>query len=887
MANNTGSRRSSGSGNTTNRRTTQTRKRNNKKKRFTNEELLLINYSVIIGSVFMCILLFLCNFGKVGVFGKVISSIMFGAFGWLAYVFPVLLLVLALLWIAKQSDKSIKIKIIAFIVLFFSIGIIIEMFSGVSKELDSFDIKSFIERGYEEHSGGGLICGVVGYGVNKLFDTPITVAINILIALISFLVIFGSSIVGFWIKNKDSISDAAKEVNEYRREKILKRKEQLENEEDYDEDSLNVRNNKRNLKNSKKEEEKKRLSALKENEETDGILRMDKKVRGVTFDTDLKNAAANAKSDDMHEIVISDVAEVKKETIRVKDSNPLDKNIRFHTAEYDDDKHSNEFDNSIDNVKATTEKTDKVQIDKPVAVKPHSQRTNVESDVNTNEVINDIKPLSNKKYKFPPLNLLSKNENSISTSRDALTETAHKLEDALDSFGVSAHVTDVSQGPSVTRYELEPAVGVKVSRIKSLADDLKLHLAAKDIRIEAPIPGKSAVGIEVPNAESSGVKLRELFEDSEFKNFSGNIAFAVGKDISGKVIVTDISKMPHMLIAGSTGSGKSVCINTIIMSILYKHDPKDVQLIMVDPKVVELNVYNGIPHLMIPVVTDPKKAAGALHWAVNEMTDRYKKFADLSVRDLKGYNKKADEMRDAGDANAPAHLPQIVIIVDELADLMMVAAKEVEEAICRLAQLARACGIHLILATQRPSVDVITGLIKANMPSRVAFAVSSGTDSRTILDMNGAEKLLGKGDMLFYPQGYTKPSRIQGAFVSDAEVAEVVDYIKDQKVLNVFGQNVADSIEKVTSSGGNSNSSGGDSGSEFDDLFVQAGQFIIDQDKASIGNLQRKFRIGFNRAARIMDQLCEAGVVGEEQGTKPREILMSPEQFEEFIEEYV
>lgn len=887
MAGNTGNRRNSGSRNSTTRKTTQTRRTsNNRKRRFTKEELLLINYSIIIGSILMCILLFLCNFGKVGVFGKVLSTIMFGGFGWLAFLFPILLLILALLWIAKQSDESIRFKIIAFIVLFISVSVIIEMFSGVTKELSSFEIKPFLERGYEEHAGGGLIGGVIGYGMNKLFDTPITVAISILLAIVSFLVIFGSSLVEFWINNKNSLSEAAQEVNEYRREELLKRKER---KADNEEKNIIAQQKKENRRNSttQKEEDKKRLSQKKESEETDGILRMDKKVRGVTFDTDLKNSSNNAKSDDMHEIVLNDEPEVKKEKIIVKDSNPFDSEIKFHTSDYDDNdkkvaENMNQKPDELEKPLAEPVKTQKAAPEH----NPINRNSNEENNI-SKEVISDIKPMTNKKYKFPPLNLLSKNENSISSSRDALTETAHKLEDALDSFGVSAHVTDVSQGPSVTRYELEPAVGVKVSRIKSLADDLKLHLAAKDIRIEAPIPGKSAVGIEVPNAESSGVKLRELFEDSEFKNFSGNIAFAVGKDISGKVIVTDISKMPHMLIAGSTGSGKSVCINTIIMSILYKHDPKDVQLIMVDPKVVELNVYNGIPHLMIPVVTDPKKAAGALHWAVNEMTDRYKKFADLSVRDLKGYNKKADEMREAGEENAPAHLPQIVIIVDELADLMMVAAKEVEEAICRLAQLARACGIHLILATQRPSVDVITGLIKANMPSRVAFAVSSGTDSRTILDMNGAEKLLGKGDMLFYPQGYTKPSRIQGAFVSDAEVSEVVDFIKEQKVLNVFGQNVAGSIEKATASGGNNNSSNSDGGSDFDDLFVQAGQFIIDQEKASIGNLQRKFRIGFNRAARIMDQLCEAGVVGEEQGTKPREILMSQEQFEEYIEEYV
>lgn len=459
-----------------------------------------------------------------------------------------------------------------------------------------------------------------------------------------------------------------------------------------------------------------------------------------------------------------------------------------------------------------------------------------------------------------------------------------RLQQTLNTFGVKVTITDISQGPSVTRYELQPEQGVKVSKIVGLADDIKLNLAATDIRIEAPIPGKAAIGIEVPNKENIPVALRDLLESREFRDFPSNIAFAVGKDIAGQVVVTDIAKMPHMLIAGATGSGKSVCINTIIMSILYKAHPDDVKLIMIDPKVVELSVYNGIPHLLIPVVTDPKKASAALHWGVSEMEDRYRKFADLNVRDLKGYNKKVEAMQESGDENAPKKLPQIVIIVDELADLMMVCPGEVEESICRLAQLARAAGIHLIIATQRPSVDVITGLIKANMPSRVAFSVSSGVDSRTILDMNGAEKLLGKGDMLFYPQGYTKPARIQGAFVSDKEVSDVVDFLKNQALGNTYAEDIEEKIKSMDSGAGVLS---GDSGSQLDELFEKAGRFIIEKDKASIGMLQRVLKIGFNRAARIMDQLCEYGVVGEEEGTKPRKILMSPEQFEQLIEEII
>ena len=489
-----------------------------------------------------------------------------------------------------------------------------------------------------------------------------------------------------------------------------------------------------------------------------------------------------------------------------------------------------------------------------------------------------------KEYVFPPLDLLSKPKSNPAVGRDQeLRETAAKLQQTLHNFGVGVRVTNVSCGPSVTRYELTPDQGVKVSRIVNLSDDIKLNLAAADIRIEAPIPGKAAVGIEVPNKTNSPVPLRELLETKEFKEHPSSLAFAAGKDIAGKPVVADIARMPHLLIAGATGSGKSVCINTIIMSLLYKAKPEDVKLIMIDPKVVELSVYNGIPHLLIPVVTDPKKASGALNWAVAEMTGRYQKFAEYNVRDLKGYNKKVEAIKDIPDKNKPEKMPQIVSIVDELADLMMVAPGEVEDAICRLAQLARAAGIHLIIATQRPSVNVITGLIKANMPSRIAFSVSSGVDSRTIIDMVGAEKLLGKGDMLFYPQGYQKPARVQGAFVSDTEVSDVVEFLTSE---NGVSQGSADIESKITQA--QSMGCGDSSGeSEIDEYFEKAGRFIIEKDKASIGMLQRLLKIGFNRAARIMDQLADAGVVGPEEGTKPRKILMSMEEFEDYIDNYV
>ena len=483
-----------------------------------------------------------------------------------------------------------------------------------------------------------------------------------------------------------------------------------------------------------------------------------------------------------------------------------------------------------------------------------------------------------KPYVFPPISLLSKaggDEEGISD--EELHETARKLQDTLTAFGVNVKVTDVSCGPSVTRYELQPEQGVKVSKITALTDDIKLNLAAADIRIEAPIPGKAAVGIELPNKKNLMVYFRDLIENKDFNEHQSKLAFAVGKDIGGQTMISDIAKMPHLLIAGATGSGKSVCINTLIMSILYKAKPSEVKLIMVDPKVVELSVYNGIPHLLLPVVTDPKKAAAALNWAVAEMNRRYKLFSDMKVREIKGFNKKVGK-------DSPEWMPQIVIIVDELADLMMVSSKEVEEAICRLAQLARAAGIHLVIATQRPSVNVITGLIKANVPSRIAFAVSSQVDSRTILDGAGAEKLLGKGDMLFFPSGYPKPVRVQGAFVSDNEVSDVVEFIKEN---NDPAHKAADITEQVNAAAQVESIKEGNSSAEeddgFDEYFEEAGKLIIDKDKASIGMLQRVYRIGFNRAARIMDQLAEVGVVSEEDGTKPRKVLMSKDDFEAFI----
>lgn len=468
------------------------------------------------------------------------------------------------------------------------------------------------------------------------------------------------------------------------------------------------------------------------------------------------------------------------------------------------------------------------------------------------------------KYKKPPISLLEKPTASGRTPTGLLQEKALKLEETLRNFHVDARVLQVTQGPTVTRYEIQPAVGVKVSSIVRLADDIALNLEAKSIRIEAPIPGKAAVGIEVENESVTMVRLREIIDSDAFKRSKSKITFAVGKDISGDAIVADLKAMPHLLIAGSTGSGKSVCINSIITSFIYKANPDEVKLILIDPKVVELGNYNGIPHLMIPVVTDPSKAAAALNWAVAEMTDRYKKFAEEGVRDLESYN----EFVIANDEKDRV-MPQVVIIIDELADLMMAAPSQIEESICRLAQMARAAGMHLIVATQRPSVDVITGVIKANIPSRIAFAVSSQVDSRTILDMQGAEKLVGKGDMLFNPMGMGKPIRVQGTFVSDAEVHKVIEFVKGQVDKTEYNEDVLSKIERSNVQEG---------ADDTDELLPDAIDLVVNSGQASVSMLQRRFRIGYNRAARIVDMMETRGIIGPQDGSRPRQVLMTQEE---------
>ena len=510
--------------------------------------------------------------------------------------------------------------------------------------------------------------------------------------------------------------------------------------------------------------------------------------------------------------------------------------------------------------KFKTQKIKKIEGNSPI-------RGNEDVISKTQEI--QSKTYQNKKYVRPNADLLNINTNLKldKNEKKELLENADKLEKTLLSFGVEAKILEVTKGPSVTRFELQPKAGIKVSKIVNLSDDIALGLAAKGVRIEAPIPGKSAIGIEVPNKEQTPVFFREILESNEFKNNNYKVACALGKDITGKCIVTDISKMPHVLIAGATGSGKSVCINTLIVSVLYKYSPEDVKLLMVDPKVVELNVYNGIPHLLIPVVTDPKKAAAALNWAVNEMTRRYKLFADNGVRNVDSYN----ELVKKGVIDEK--LPYIVIIIDELADLMMACPRDVEDYICRLAQMARAAGMHLVIATQRPSVDVITGLIKANVPSRISFAVSSQVDSRTILDSTGAEKLLGKGDMLFYPVGESKPKRVQGAFISEEEVENVVSFIRDIKSDSKCESEILEYINSASDTSIKSNE-------DCDELLDEAIKIVVETGQVSTSYLQRRLRIGFNRAARIVEELEKNRIISARDGNKPRQVLMSKEEFE-------
>lgn len=776
------------------------------------------------------ILLLISNFGFGGTLGASASAFLMESFGAGAYLVPFLLFGVTAFLVSNKHNRIAYWKSGAAVICFLILCGLFELISDA----------------------GGTVGGSLADILSPALGVAGTYVILIIMLIIGIVIITGRSVLKGVKKQSDRAYSHAKESNTRRREASARRREER-----------------------RTAREEKELEQAKAEKKT-ASKRKDRHVEGVSFDTTLSGRSPEMKEMKADELKTDIPSAVQPNTKDTQDL-VINRTQPEMAAQPDDLPDPFDTDSAVESL-AESKALAKRSRKKAGADAIAQETASVAQAVSENEVKNET-------YHTPPFSLLTRGKKGGGDSDTHLRETAGKLQDTLHSFGVNVTVTNVSCGPSVTRYELQPEQGVKVSKIVGLADDIKLNLAAADIRIEAPIPGKAAVGIEVPNKENSAVMLRDLLESTEFKNSASNVSFAVGRDIAGRCVVADIAKMPHLLIAGATGSGKSVCINTLIMSILYKASPDQVRLIMVDPKVVELSVYNGIPHLMIPVVTDPKKAAGALNWAVAEMTRRYQAFAEHQVRDMKGYNEKVSQLEPDENGNKPDTMPQIVIIVDELADLMMVAPGEVEESICRLAQLARAAGIHLVLATQRPSVNVITGLIKANMPSRIAFSVSSGVDSRTIIDMNGAEKLLGKGDMLFYPSGYQKPVRVQGAFVSDKEVQKVTDYLKDHNGDAAYSQEVVEHMN--SSAAGGNMMSGSDSASERDAYFVDAGKLIIDKEKASIGMLQRMFKIGFNRAARIMDQLCEAGVVGPEEGTKPRKVLMSMEEFEQYIEEYV
>ena len=814
----------------TKRRNTKAKSTGAKSRQKERQEHPLRSEITIWLSLAVCILLMISNFGIGGFVGDAVSSVLFGLFGFPAYVLPIFAFVGIAFVLSNKGNSAAYVKTIAGVVLGIVVCTIFQLV--MDTYIKGTPILSYYKSAAMHHDGGGLLGGMIVSILCPAMGLIGTWVIVIVLGIISFVIITEKAIFA-------GLRDKSEQAYATAKENAQQKKEQAAKE---------------------RAERPKR--------------RMEKTVSGVSFDTTIVQ-----KSPDMHEITpAQSPLEEMADSLVINRAVPQEP-----VAEEVDPYEAVAADKDIPSGK------DAMPQEETGTRKRRTKESQKETQAEAIQVQNEILQKEEKpkaQYKFPPLSLLARGKSKNGNSDANLRQTAMKLQQTLQNFNVNVRVTNVSCGPAVTRYELEPEQGVKVSKIVALQDDIKLNLAAADIRIEAPIPGKAAVGIEVPNSENADVKLRDLLESDEFKNHPSKIAFATGRDIAGKVVVSDIQKMPHVLIAGATGSGKSVCINTIVMSILYKANPDDVKMIMIDPKVVELSVYNGIPHLLIPVVTDPKKAAGALQWAVTEMMHRYDSFAQYGVRDIKGYNAKVESVSYIEDENKPKKMPQIVIIVDELADLMMVAAHEVEESVCRLAQLARAAGIHLILATQRPSVDVITGLIKANMPSRIAFAVSSGVDSRTIIDMNGAEKLLGKGDMLFYPSGYPKPVRVQGAFVTDKEVEAVVEFLKKNGEGANYDESITTHMNNV-SVGGEASASSGGAADERDVYFVEAGRFIIEKDKASIGMLQRVFKIGFNRAARIMDQLAEAGVVGEEEGTKPRKVLMSMEEFEQYIEDYV
>ena len=928
-----GSQRSGNSRNTKNssrsgsgrKSTSSSANRNNHYQEIQKKEVDTKIQQEAIALIVFCVVLmvFLCMLGVIkGSFGPAVKVFMLGTFGILGYLMPIAIFIGICFKISNAANQVATLKLISALMLTFMIGILICYITGMDIAYLS-QAKDMVKQLYDYQGGGGVIFGLVACWLYNIFGQAGSIFLALVLALVCLVIITERSILDKLKNGSIAFHSPYPEEEEDGQYALVPVDEDAEDADEFENrhnvsrqrDASAARKAKeRQQRREEAQQKRRRLEEQKEDERivNHSIHKEDRNkldINQVLIEEQKKKSG----HDDMHEITVmtpqpelaeeksgrgSQMHEITMPQEDIKEISIKDIPKVHHAME--------EAPEPIAAIKPVEEAAtiavpksepvipmpDLSQMPQPVTERTHQNNVVLTPEPNENVSAKETETkslLRPKKYEKPRISLLKKNENKKSGDSDQeLKETALLLQQTLKTFGVAVTVSDISQGPSVTRYELQLGEGIKVNKIVNLADDIKLNLAAQDIRIEAPIPGKAAVGIELPNKKTSDVLIRDLIESNEFKAATSNLTFAVGKDITGKTIVADIAKMPHMLVAGATGSGKSVCINTLIMSILYKAHPDDVKLIMIDPKVVELSVYNGIPHLLIPVVTDPRKANAALQWAVTEMTKRYKAFADFGLRDLKGFNKRVEEMQERGEADVPQKMPQIVVIVDELADLMMVASKEVEESICRLAQLARAAGIHLVIATQRPSVDVITGLIKANMPSRVAFKVTSGVDSRTILDMVGAEKLLGKGDMLFYPQGYSKPLRVQGAFVSDQEVSDVVNFLKKNAGDQCYDAEVEQQIAGISDQEGaqdGNTSKGNNVGADnsLDAYFDEACRFVVEKEKASSGMLQRVFKIGYTRAARIVDQMEEAGVVGPEEGTKPRKVLMNSMQLEEFL----
>ena len=792
------------------------KKKNSKKKKQNNSLEFNAEYHNLVTIFIGIFLLYSLNSNSMGFVGNIMQTIFKGLFGGLAIFMPFIIVATGILGFFDGNEYIYRIKntkmyyfTIVFIFIFY--GLLNARSIPVESPLSSEMFKSVIQMGIDG-SGSGLIATTITYYISQAFGITGGWLISIFALIAGIMFVFKISI-------KDLLSN------------IKVKSSGIKNSD------LTMKERMANMKQSVLE-----MVTDEVDDET-----MVKKQNSLKKD--------KKKDKQKQELIEDDFDEVEDKTIKI---------VGFNKAE-DDYLEILEGTQSMSELDVLKElqNTNKQNINNDVYedVKEQPIKTSKTYDSEKTQTISIKQEANYDNYKIPSVNLLNKiDKKADDNSKKKVLKNASLLEKTLADFGVEAKVNQVTVGPTITRYEIQPSPGVKVSKIVNLTDDIALSLAARSIRMEAPIPGKSAIGIEVPNETPLMVGLREVFESEEFKKFDSPLAMALGKDISGKPVIGDIGKMPHLLIAGSTGSGKSVCVNTLISSILYKARPDEVKLLLIDPKVVELANYNGIPHLLIPVVTDPKKAANALNWAVVEMNKRYKMFAENGVKDITSYNEKCEEK-----------LPKIVIIIDELADLMMASANDVEDYICRLAQMARAAGMHLIVATQRPSVDVITGVIKANIPSRIAFAVSSQTDSRTILDMGGAEKLLGKGDMLFYPLGASKPVRLQGAFISENESQNVIDFVKSQVKEEVkYEENIMDTISKVNM----------EKSSDEDDLLSEAIEFVVESGQGSASMLQRKFKIGFNRAARLIDSMEERGIVGPNEGSKPRKVLMSKQDLQ-------